>query len=333
MISSTSCFGTTGTSKFIYMKISILCLTFILSFCICIEAFGNEEKKSESTLLTEEPISLFSVFTEIPETSWDTLKTSFSKDSIDDWALILSSTAILYHYDEDILNAVQEDGREMGIGNDDGTKPLFEVFGFPVRFPTDTGSSLYFLGDGITHFTIAGSFLGYGYFTETNKAYNTGLQIIHGMTVSTLLNQILKRSFGRQSPNKRTEPRGAWRPYPSPNTYMRDTEAFDAMPSGHIMTATLTFTIIRENYPEYDCYLLPLEITWLSLLGWQMVNNGVHWASDYPLGIAMGYVIGKASTRLGKRDKKEEEKPDEVSWYVLPGNVRGTSTLNLIVNF
>lgn len=314
-----------------YMKNILTCLTFIVLVSIGAHGHTSDENQQSPSLLLDEPISLYSVVTEIPDTTWESIKTAFGKESVDDWALILASTAVLYHYDEDILNAVQKDGRELGIGNLDGTKPLFKVFGFPVRFPTDTGSALYFLGDGITHFTIASSFIGYGYFSDTNKAYNTGLQIVHGMTVSTLLSQLLKRAFGRQSPNKRTEPRGEWNPFPSPNSYMRNTEAYDAMPSGHVMTATLTFTIIRENYPEYDHYLLPLEITWLSLLGWQMVNNGVHWASDYPLGIAMGYVIGKASARLGKRNKLR--KADEVTWHVFPDSVYGGTTVNLIVNF
>lgn len=45
-----------------------------------------------------------------------------------------------------------------------------------------------------------------------------------------------------------------------------------------------------------------------------MVNNGVHWASDYPLGIAMGYVVGMEELKMGKT--KAEKK--ESSWRVLP---------------
>jgi hypothetical protein len=48
-----------------------------------------------------------------------------------------------------------------------------------------------------------------------------------------------------------------------------------------------------------------------------MVNNGVHWASDYPLGIGMGYLIGKLSTQMGKKDEKEKEDPS-TSWMFIP---------------
>lgn len=31
-----------------------------------------------------------------------------------------------------------------------------------------------------------------------------------------------------------------------------------------------------------------------------MVNNGIHWASDYPLGIALGYFFGKSALKMAK---------------------------------
>ena len=38
----------------------------------------------------------------------------------------------------------------------------------------------------------------------------------------------------------------------------------------------------------------------MGLLGYSMLNNGVHWASDYPLGIALGYAFGKLAVRNGR---------------------------------
>jgi len=67
------------------------------------------------------------------------------------------------------------------------------------------------------------------------------------------------------------------------------------------MTATMSFIVIDENYPEYRLWFRPLGLVWISALGFQMVNNSVHWASDYPLGIAMGYVFGKAASQYGKK--------------------------------
>ena len=64
------------------------------------------------------------------------------------------------------------------------------------------------------------------------------------------------------------------------------------------------FTIIDNNYPEHRSWLRPLAYAWCALLGFQMVNNAVHWISDYPLGIAMGYVFGKAAVQ--RRDAQQQ---------------------------
>ena len=40
----------------------------------------------------------------------------------------------------------------------------------------------------------------------------------------------------------------------------------------------------------------------MGLLGYAMLNNGVHWASDYPLGIAMGWGFAKLAVARGRRE-------------------------------
>lgn len=311
---------------------SKLLLSFVLLCALAVPGLSYGE--TPEGVEEDTKIPLLDVITELPTTGLDGLKTSFSKESLPYWGLILSSTAITYHYDEDILADVQEKGRKWGIGNEDNTHAAFEIGPWPMRFPTDAGSAMYFLGDGFTHFAIAGSLLGYGYFSENNRPYNTGLQLVHGMAVSTFFSQALKRSFGRESPYVKTEYRGAWRPFPSFSEYGSNTPKYDAMPSGHIMTATATFTILIENYPEYEYWLRPVEITWLSLLGFQMVNNGVHWISDYPLGIAMGYVFGKASAKLGKHSSGPEEGHEKTSWYIVPTeSTSGVPMAQLVVDY
>lgn len=291
-------------------------------------------KETEVHLLSEEKIALKSVITEIPSTSWDSLKMAFSKESVPYWGLILGTTGILYAYDEPILSSVQYTGRKWGIGNDDHTRAAFDIGPWPLRLPTDKGSAMYFMGDGLTHFAIAGSFIGYGHYTDNVRAYNTGLEIVHGMAVSTFFSQILKRSFGRESPVRKTEYRGNWDFFPTFTQYGDNTAKYDAMPSGHVMTATLTFTVIMENYPEYRYFLLPTEILYVSVLSLQMINNGVHWASDYPLGIAMGYLFGKTSAKLGKKKApKKDEPPEKYSWMVVPGYSYGQPTTNFILTF
>lgn len=272
------------------------------------------------------------VVTEIPESAIQTVEKSFSKNSIVPWAVIGGTSVGLYAADREMLDEAQRWGRSTGIGNSDNTKTVLSVGPYPIfRLPSDTGSALYFLGDGWTHFTIGGSFYLAGQFVSGNRANNSGLEIFHGMIVSTLFSQLLKRSTGRESPSEATAPRGRWRPFPSPNDYGNNTPKYDAFPSGHVMTATLTFTIIHENYPEYDYLTLPIGGAWITALGLQMMNNGVHWASDYPLAIGMGYLIGRISSRMG--EPEADEKESSLLPSVFPGQFAQTSTMNLLWKF
>lgn len=275
--------------------------TIIFVALFATQAVFAQSPETTKSVQQETKIPFMDIFWKMPETSWNGIKMSFTKESIPWWVGITGSTLILVHNDEKILNDIQADGRNMGIGNEDNTRPIIYFGDIDIiRLPTDTGSFLYFLGDGWMHGGIAAGFALTGHLTDDNRAYNTGLRIMHGMMVSTIFNQFTKRAFGRESPYHRTEPGGKWRPFPSISAYQTHTPDYDAMPSGHVMTATMTFTVINEAYPEYTHFLVPIEILWVTALSWQMVNNGVHWASDYPLGIAMGYVFGKAASQLGK---------------------------------
>jgi membrane-associated phospholipid phosphatase len=291
-------------------------LTIILFLII----FVTQSRAEVEDKAQEPKLPIKSVFTEFVPSSKEALSTSFSKDALPYWGVILGTTGILYQYDEQIYAEAQKKGRDWRIGNYDNTKPLVSAFGQElVRVPTDTGSFMYFLGDGWTHATIAIGMGVYGSATENNRAYNTGIMIAHGMVVSTVFNQTLKRSFGRESPEVKTSERGSWNLFPSFKEYNSRTASYDAMPSGHVMTATLTWTILTERYPEYGHILYPVAGVWVSALMFQMVNNGVHWASDYPLGIAMGYLFGKTSTHmLSRNEKKKDDVAKETAWTLYP---------------
>lgn len=238
------------------------------------------------------------VVTRLPEALLGSTKEAFTKDKIVPWIVIGATTVYLYDQDPNILYDIQKQGRDSGIGNEDNTKPIISIGKQDIlRLPTDTGSLLYFLGDGWMHFGIAGGFYYYGEKNLDYRAQNTSFQILHGMALSTFFSQFLKRGFGRESPIVRTEERGRWRPFPSVMAYAEKTANYDAMPSGHIMTASLVATIINQNYQEYSNYIIPASVVWVSALGWGMVNNGVHWASDYPLGIGMGIFYGNYVVR------------------------------------
>lgn len=289
-------------------------LNFYISFTLCLVAFYTFAE-TQTEYIKPTP---YEFVTNVPHSMVDAWNMSFNTkpETLKTWAAVVSSSVVLYIYDEQILAEFQRWGRQLHLGNDDGTRSYIRVGTLSLfRGPHDLGSALYFLGDGWTHAFIGAGFVAAGALNNSNRALQTGSQIFNGMISSTIANQALKRSFGRESPIRKTKDRGAWRPFPSISTYNNNISKYDAMPSGHIMTATMSFVIIDENYPEYRAWFRPLGITWISLLGFQMVNNSVHWASDYPLGIAMGYVFGKVASQYGK---KKTETSNTSSWSFYP---------------
>ena len=283
---------------------------------------------------TDQPerLPIWNIVTDIPETAWLGLKMSFSKDAIPAWAVILGSTAILYHYDPDLLSGAQATGRDWGLGNDVKYKSVINLGSTSLwSAPVDTAGWLYFMGDGTIPIVMSVGFIGGGYLGSNNRLYNTGIEMADGLLTGSIFDQVIKHIAGRQSPSQATSPRGDFHPFPNLKAYAANTSAYDAMASGHIMTATVMFTVIEQEYPEFNTWMYPLEVAWLGVLGFGMMNVGVHWASDYPLGIGMGYVFAKAAVDLHKPKKDGSV----AQWRFFPGvdPASGTSTINALYYF
>ncbi len=261
---------------------------------------------------TAKRLSIFDPLLKQPQLFSDTFDIATDKSNLGKWAVTGVLTAGLLTYDEEILLETQRLGRRWGISTVDNLKPLIKIGDFTIlRGPTDFSSGLYFLGDGWIQLGTASAFLLTGALMDETRPFNTGIELFTGLTSATVFSQILKRVAGREGPAPRTRPGGAWRPFPSWTAYQKSRTRYDAFPSGHVMVTTLTFTIIRGNYPEYESILFPAQIVYLTALGFGMVNNGIHWAGDYPLGIMLGYLFGKASLRMAQPSVKsnEPEKP------------------------
>ncbi|MEJ7683682.1 MAG: phosphatase PAP2 family protein [Segetibacter sp.] len=74
--------------------------------------------------------------------------------------------------------------------------------------------------------------------------------------------------------------------------YQSYTPNYDAFPSGHLATLMSSVTIFSENYPEKK-WIKPVGYSLTGLVCYAMINNKVHWTSDYPLAIGMGYLCAK----------------------------------------
>ena len=215
-------------------------------------------------------------------------------------------TGILIAADQHIYEETYRAGDRLHISHEGQQPPAIEIYNpimkknlriFPG--PNDLGSAMYFLGDGFFHAVIAGSFLTYGFAASDNRALQTSSQMAEAIIANAIVVQTLKHTTGRENPNTETAPGGKWRFFPNQIDYHKHVNKYDAFPSGHLPTALITTTIIAENYPEYK-FVRPLGYTLMCALAFQMVNNGVHWASDYPLSIYLGYTFARIAIDKGR---------------------------------
>lgn len=219
---------------------------------------------------------------------------TFAADNLGNLGLILGSTALLVHYDQDIYDSVSDWGRRRGISQDAQGSGIAEL-------PQDTGEWMYFIGDGRVPIAIGGTLAAAGYLTDDYRMMSTASQIAEVMLSTGLVSQGLKICLGRETPEERTQDGGAWHGPVNPREYVRNQSSYDAMPSGHLATAVATLTVLAENYHEHEVAIWTTGSVLAALLSFQMVNNGVHWAGDYPLGAAIGFALGRQVARNNRQ--------------------------------
>ena len=267
------------------------------------------------------PFEFIKVF---PRDYKDFFKRTFRKDQIKYISAIAASTAILLAYDEEILMAVQKSGQNIHLPGTSNETPILNYqmnvahkdIKLQFNIPTDLNSTFYYLGDGWTHTTIALAFWAAGLINKDNRELRTSSEIAECIITTGIATQFLKHITGRQSPFTTTVNGGAWHFFPNQSDYADHVPNYDAFPSGHLATAMATVTVIAQNYPEKK-FIRPVGYTLMGLLGYSMLNNGVHWASDYPLGIALGYAFAKIAVSHGRTIQKNSES-SSIRWKFSP---------------
>ena len=220
---------------------------------------------------------------------------------------IAAGSVALWAVDQVLVDDAQDFGRFVNLKAASTQKTLVYIpfrvgsanLPFEFNVPDNLNSTFYYLGDGWTHLAVASSFWIYGGVKKDNRALRTSSQLGEAIFSTGLVVQALKRLTGRQSPYVATQERGEWHLFPSYSRYQSFVPNYDAYPTGHLATAMATVTVIAENYPEYR-FVRPVGYSLMGLLGYAMLNNGVHWASDYPVGIALGYAFAKIAVRHGR---------------------------------
>lgn len=231
--------------------------------------------------------------THVPNDMLEIAKSPFKKSNLAGLGVVVASTAILLPFDQQILDGVKRASTHIHLQAETDYKILFKAGDTKIiKAPRNLNSALYQMGEGGTSMLITGGLFLYGKIAKDYRALQTASDITETFITMGITTQVLKRISGRQSPFMRTQPGGAWHPFPSFKEYQVNTSNYDAFPSGHLATMMATVTVLTTNYPEKK-WIGILGYSLIGLTGWAMVNTDVHWAADYPLALALGYISGK----------------------------------------
>ncbi|OPX27827.1 MAG: hypothetical protein B1H07_00055 [Campylobacteraceae bacterium 4484_166] len=250
------------------------------------------------------------------------------KNNYKAWGWITASSLLLFKYDKEIIDEAKRLGKKWDIPPDGqgAMKSIFSVGPFPILQTGDSkGAYLYLIGDGSVHIGIMAGMYAHGALSDNNKSLNVSSQLAEGLIGVAITTQLLKHITGRESPVVRSEDTGKWRWFPNQKDYHNDVQKYDAYPSGHLATTMMSVTVLSENYPD-NPYIKPIGWTAMGLLSFQMLNNEVHWASDYPLALAIGYSFGKVSASR-QRDKARK------NWQIIPAITNKATGLNVVYRF
>lgn len=251
---------------------------------------------------------LFSFITHLPNDAAGIVSTSFKKESVKPWLLVAGSTAILLLADESVKDGVQSFSKNIHLSPEEGYKNLISIkLGSEdvriLKAPKNINTALYQLGQGFPSLLISAGLLTYGKINNDFRSMSTASQLAESFILMGVGTQVLKRIAGRETPGHASVRGGKWRPFPSFKDYQNNTPVYDAFPSGHLATLMSTVTVLTENYPEKK-WIKPTGYAITGLVAYSMINTDVHWVSDYPLALALGYLCAKQVAKASRMVSK-----------------------------
>ncbi|MBA4167612.1 MAG: phosphatase PAP2 family protein [Chitinophagaceae bacterium] len=247
----------------------------------------------------------FGFLAHVPKDAAGIAKAPFCRKAIEPLLFIAGSTALLMFADQSASNMLQEFSSDIHLHAEEDYKNIVDV---PMgkkqvslfKAPCNLNTGIYQFGQGFPSLLIGAGLFAYGKIHHDYRSLNTAGQLAETFILMGAGTQLLKRITGRQSPSDATKAGGAWHFFPSFKSFQQHTPRYDAFPSGHLATVISTITVLADNYPEKQ-WIRPVGYSISGLLGMAMINNKVHWASDYPLAIALGYVCAKQVVKNNRR--------------------------------
>ena len=255
---------------------------------------------TDLALYTElEPPKFWDMIKHLPEDWMIFSKKVVAKENRAVVAGVLASTAVLVAYDYELW---KESERWKNSSRD---SEIYHWHGVGI-------------GDGYSQFLLAGGFGLWGWSANNNRALRTASQIAEVILSTGAVVQIIKHFTGRESPFKATSRTGEWVPFPEQVVYNKDVQKYDAVPSGHLATAYATFLVIWDNYPEQK-WIPWVGYPFTFLVAEGLAGTGLHWWSDFPIGLALGHVFTNIVTSRNPWNQKKDTNAAKISMNVSPG--------------
>ena len=247
----------------------------------------------------------FSFLTNLPKDGAGIAAAPFRKNSLKPLLLVAGSTLLLLFTDESVSNGVHQFSKNIHLSPEEKYKDVINIkLGKTnvslLKAPQNINTALYQIGQGFPSLLIGAGLFTYGKIHKDYRVISTASQLAEAFILMGGGTQLLKRITGRQSPSETVDLDGAWHPFPSFRNYQNHTPFYDAFPSGHLATLMSTITVLAENYPE-NKWIKPVGYSVIGLVGYSMINNNVHWSSDYPLAIALGYLCAKQVVKNNRK--------------------------------
>ena len=269
-------------------------------------------ESADSMLFTYSVPKWHEVVTNIPGDFVVAGKTLFSKKSLAPVFIIAGSTIALYMFDQPLVDGAQQFSRYVGLDSKSRFETLINIGDLKVmERPGNLNTAFYFIGEGWTSVLIFCGIGAHGLIANNEKELRILSQAFEGYIQIGVISQLLKYSIGRETPNRASVAGGDFRPFPSFTEFQKNKSRYDAMPSGHMITMSFAVTLLSEHYPD-NRWIRPVGYSLMGICAFSMLNNGVHWASDYPLGFGIGYLFAKTVAKRGRVFQSFTSKPDNI---------------------
>ncbi len=273
---------------------------------------ANAQGKKDSVVLQDNSRpKKFSFITNIPYDSKMLMVELFKPKHLPLTGAIAASTVLISFADYNIYTSVKGFMNRNNISSEESFKAIIRIktgskYTNIGKWPLNINTAIYNAGQGSSTMFLAAGFYLYGKIKHNVKSLRIASQLTESFLALGIQTQIMKWAAGRQDPIVAMDGKILWRPFVSFKKFQKDKVQYDAFPSGHLATFTSMVTILGENFPKQK-WIKPVGYVLSALLSLAMINNGVHWLGDYPLGAALGIMIGKIITRthaVGKKAKR-----------------------------